>query len=181
MPFEADIDLLASQWRSKHNLVNFLASVLEIGTEQVLNSHSTVEVDLNVDVAGGAWLDRIGEVIGLPRPSITASTFGATFGFDDAGTGFEQSRFADIAAAETRVPLGDGVYRAFLKARIATVVSHPSLPAYRRSIVQIDPSATVTDNNDMTYTVDSDMTNIISIAETHGVLPVPVGVRRIDA
>ena len=173
----ASTDLLIGQWREATKLNRLIEVLLDIYNRENIIPRQRLEMMRNVDTAVGVWLDYIGERLGVQRPAITASVYQDTFGFDRAGVGFDQARFGDIEELEFKTPMGDSDFRRMVKARGHYVTSSGLLGEFVEAAREIDSTATVTDNLDMTATVTTARARLMELALEYNCLPKPVGVR----
>ena len=168
-------ELLIGQWQTAPRMRGITRIIVEM-RDQLHADISSVRDQLSVESAEGVWLDWIGLRVGLVRPSTTNPTLDVRFGFDEAGTGFDQAPFEGITANAEVYPLVDNVFRRLVVARAHTLFAATTLPDLRTAIQIIDPAATVTDNWDMTISVSTDYQGLIELADSLGCLPRPLGV-----
>ena len=180
---EAGTDLLISQWQNAFRLRTQIQIFLDIVKEEIIDPMNRLQLMKRIDTAEGIWLDYIGERLGIIRPWVAVSIMDdPRFGFDDAGTGFEQGRFADaISALNPRAPAGDRFFRNLLRARVITIRADGGIGDYLRSIREIDEMATIVDNHDMTVTITTTRQTDLEVAERVEAIAIPAGVRRIFA
>jgi Protein of unknown function (DUF2612) len=159
---ETALSRIAKQYEESENFKLYLLALLDyaVQIEQVISS---VELQLDIDIAEGINLDTIGEIVGISRiiPESVAFKF---FGFDDSipdGGIFGENGRRDIGARfrnEKELATGSSVledieYRYLIRAKI--VKNHSKgvgedLIKGLRYIYQTDTVA-VQDNYDMTF------------------------------
>ena len=176
MVMEASTDLLIQQWRNAPVLRGVVQIWLDVFTEQIETPRRQIALLQQVDQAYGIWLDWLGIRLGIARPSITASALDSTFGFDLAGVGFDQERFGDVWALETKTPLGDGDYRRLIRARGWYDYADATLYWLRMAAREIDPLVEITDNLDMTISIETGNFLLMDLARDFDCLPIPAGV-----
>ena len=175
---EATADLLIGQWKEAATLNRVVEIFLEVVQEEIVDAVNRLQLMGVIETAEGVWLDYIGERLGIIRPWILITT-DERFGFDDAGVGFDQARFADaISALEPRAPIGDMLFRQILKARRRLMRTGGGIGDYEAAIQELDSAASVVDNHDMTVTVTTTQQGNIEIAERVGAIVLPAGVGR---
>ena len=172
----ASTDLLIQQWRDKPTLRSIVQIWLDVHREQIEEPLARLALMHSLDDAVGVWLDYIGQRLGIGRPAVPSSHFEDVFGFDLAGEHFDEYRFADIEALEVLTPLGDSEYRMLIRARGWYIRSGGTLYWLKKSAQEIDRSATVTDNQDMTVTINTGEDVLMALALRHECLAVPVGI-----
>ena len=114
---ETKLRLLISQWENAPNLNALLKLITDYYDEQITDALNAMFRMLNVDTAEGVWLDFLAERWGLTRPSVLASTYSSTFGFDSAGVAFGEARMRDVQAREPLLPIDDQLFRKLIKAK----------------------------------------------------------------
>ena len=178
---EASTKLLIDQWRApRAPVLNAKIQIFLTAVQTfVLDAMDDMDRMRDLDEAEGVWLDRLGERIGMPRPSVVVQ--GEVFGFDSAGVGFDQARIRDEEPVQPQQPLGDALYRKLIRARGWTLLSYGNAEYFLRAVREIDPDATLTDNDDMTFTVTTGFDNDVKLADRVGALPRPAGVRMVVA
>jgi len=100
---------------------NFMATVngLCSVSVQIQNVLASLIPLFDVDVAVGAQLDVIGELVGFPR-SLQIAVSGIYFSWDDTSAdGWDFGIWQDPTSPGTLTVLPDDVYRNFIKAKIA--------------------------------------------------------------
>ena len=175
---EASPKLLIDQWAGASNLNGIVRSFVGEGQVQI-DALERMEEMRQVDTAEGVWLDYIGERVGLARPS--AEDYSRTFGFDDAGVGFDQGRMRDLGPVQPRTPIGDELYRRMIKARGWLLLGYGNAGYMRRAVREIDPAAIMTDLDDMSFRVTTTQRDEMLIGDKAGALPRPAGVRMVLA
>lgn len=139
----ADTGLLLSQWQQAARLKAVTDAFLGIAQTEIQSPLDRLAVEQNLDTAAGAWLDRLGERLGVVRPSAAVSD-ADIFGFDNAGEPFDAFPLADAERPVT-APIGDALFRRILRARIVAIHSDGTVGALKQSVAHIDPSAAVFD------------------------------------
>ena len=139
----ADTGLLLSQWRDAAALKAITDIWLQIAQDEIQTPMDRLATEQNLDTASGWWLDRLGERLGVVRPSAPTSD-ADEFGFDAAGKPFDGFPLSDAERPVT-APIGDPLYRRILRARIVALHSDGTRGALEQSLRQIDPFASVFD------------------------------------
>lgn len=170
------LQLLIGQWENAPNLTALLRLIMEYYDEQVTDVINYLHCSLNIDDAEGVWLDFLASRLNLVRPTVLASRYQATFGFDSAGEGFNEARIRDVAALEPLLPIDDLLFRKLIKSRIIAMSSVPSLPSLRKAVDHFDTDAGIRDNEDMTVSIASPQHAEIQIAHDADTLPKPAGI-----
>ena len=180
MAFVASTDLLVSQWGQALTLKAVIDIGLDVLREEIELPAQQLQRMMSLDTAEGVWLDLIGERLGLRRPYTVGDAVGVdsgeTFGYDSAGVGFDQARFADIASLEPQYPILDELYRKMIRARSVTVLSQGTVPSFFESVSYVDPNAIVKDLFDMSVVLRTDDSFCMDIALSSGALPLTGGV-----
>ena len=153
-----------------------VAEVTEALRADVLEGLRLLATMLDLDQSVGVWLDARGEQLGLPRPATTAPAMDPRWGFDDAGTGFDQVPFQGEPQNDAVFPLPDAVYRQFVKARALTVRGDGTCATFVRAVRMIDPGADVQDKRNRTVRIVTDRQQLLQLADTTGALPRVAGV-----
>lgn len=172
---DASTDLLIWQWRNSPNLTALVEIWLDVITENIETPLVALGEMRNLNTARGIWLDRIGERLGLLRPSAVAKP-DDYFGFDDAGLGFDRGRLTGNAENLPREPIGDELYRQLLRARGVALYAEGTLADFTRAARMIDAGAVVRGNDDMTMAITTGRTFEMQLADEVGALPRPAGV-----
>ncbi len=170
------LQLLISQWENAPNLQALIGMFLAYFDQEVTDSINYLHRSLDVDHAEGVWLDRLASRLNIVRPTVRASTYSATFGFDDAGAQFNQQRIRDVADREPLLPIDDILFRKLIKSKIVASYNQPSIRALRQAVDYFDVNAQIRDNYDMTVQVVSPLYVQIQIAHDAFALPKPAGV-----
>ena len=76
-------------------------------------------------------------------------------GFDMAGSPFDQAPFRGDVANDALYPLPDALYRRLVKARAIMVLGDGTIYTFSRAVREIDESAAVQDQRNMTVRVTS--------------------------
>ena len=168
--------VLLPQWQNSPRLRAVVTDVVEVLRDDGLDAFAAIERMRNLDDAEGVWLDYLGIRIGLPRPPTNDPTQDPRFGFGTAGEPFDQAPFRGSQANAAVFPLPDPVYRRFIRARAITITGDGTLADFVLAVRTIDEAATVTDNRDMTITVESVFHDLLSLADEHDALPRGAGV-----
>ena len=172
----ASTDLLIDQYQLPlAPQLNTMLGIFVSAAESQIEAMNEMERMRRVDEAIGVWLDRIGERIGLARPSVIDQ--GTAFGFDDSGVGFDQGRMRDDAIIQPRSPAGDALYRRLIKARAWAILGYGNAEYMRRAVREIDPTAILIDLDDMSFRVSTARGADILLADQVGALARPAGVR----
>ena len=175
---DASTDLLISQWVNSPRLVALIEIYLTVIKEGIEEPAIKLLGLQRFDIANGAFLDYLGDRIGLKRPSVEAATRSARVGFDLSGSAFDQAPFVDakLGDLEEREPAGDALYRRLLEARAIMLLSDGSAPLYLKALQAIDPAASLVDNHDMTATITTALEDDVTLARETGALQDPLGV-----
>ena len=179
MAIDASPELLIPQWSSAPNLNALIDTWLEILDEQILQPLEYLKSQRKIETAEGVWLYKIGERLGVSPPSVINRNPDDLFGFAVNNVGFDQGRIYDEDIILTRETVSDILFRAFLKARAITLLSHGDAPAFEKALSVIDPNAVMTDTHDMSFRVKTGLVEFITLADSSRVLPRPAGVRMI--
>ena len=174
------LDYLITQYRDSRRLRALIRAILNVSDQQILSVSDQLERCLNIDLASGYWLDRMGRLLGLKRPSILTAIYDDVIRFGVRGAGFGNFPFVQSEML-TREPLGDSDYRRLIKSRIITLRSGCTLVEYREALAYLDSTATVSDNLDLTYTVTTVNPILVVLAERYHALPATIGVTRLFA
>ena len=175
MAIEASTDLLISQWRFADNLRTIIQIHLDVKQEYLIGPLERTRELLQIDEADGVWLDWIGARLGLPRPW-AIGLLDDRWGFDNAGTPFDQGRLSNLPDIEARSPIADLLYRNLLKARSVALLSHGDVGSFRDAVEYIDADAVVVDGHDMSFTVTTARRDALELAGRVEAIPRPAGV-----
>ena len=170
------LEILLGQWQESPKMRAIVADVTEALRADVLEGLRLLATMLDIDQSVGVWLDARGEQLGLSRPSTTAPAMDPRWGFDLAGTGFDQVPFQGEPQNDSVFPLPDSVYRQFVKARALTVRSDGTHATFVRAVRMIDPSADVQDHRDRTIRIVTDRQQLLELADRVEALPRNAGV-----
>ncbi len=174
---DANVNLLLSQWQNSPQLKAVIQSFLDLAESHIQQPLAALANQRRIDTASGVWLDYIGGRLGVSRPLVTDSTVFARLGFTPAGVGFRQARFAGASpVSEPKVDLGDPAYRRLLRARAIYDLAYSDTLAVSLAAVEIDSAAVVTDNLDLTATIETNEVFLMQIALDAKAIPVPAGV-----
>ena len=173
---EAVSDLSLFQWNDASRIKGIVNIVLDLLREHVDTPRAYMATQTTIERAEGVWLDAIGVRLGLPRPSSTRGASDPRFGFDDAGTGFDQAPFSGSEENAARAPIGDELYRKLLRARSFALQSTGKPRDFRNAVLAVDPSASVQDKHNMTVRVVTSLGWQIELADEVSALGRPAGV-----
>ena len=173
---QSDLDLLIGQWQGSEKLGALIQVYRDIVVEDIIPAFETLRDMRKIESAVGVHLEYLGRRLGVGRPSTTDPSQDSRFGFDDAGTGFDQAPFRGARANDAVYPLPDAVYRQFLRARAITLLSDGSIEALKASIHAIDPGAAVQDRRNMTVRVVTDRRAFLELADDRDCLARNAGV-----
>ena len=168
----ASSSLLIGQWRNAVKLKALVDKFSAVLREQIEAPLDAVMGQRRIETARGYWLDCIGRTLGLGRPSVEDT--GTRFGYDSAGSGFDQAPFAGHAG---KAPLGDTAFRKLLRARAIAVSADGALDTFTRAVREIDPSAAVHVIAPMSLVCVTVATVLCELADAVGALPRTAGVR----
>lgn len=171
---EASASLLITQYRDSPNLKTFIGVLLAAVENKLMRATQEIERMRDIDSAEGVWLDYIGERMGVTRPLINSND--STFGFDLAGSGFNQDRIKDSVEFDSKVLSGDEIYRKILKARSVTYTGYSKISDLENSIQKIDSRALAFDNNNMGCRITTDDVATMKIAKNSNSLAITAGV-----
>ena len=174
-------NILIGQWQAAPKLRSVVADVLQPILDDSTTAVDRFQLMRDIDDAEGVWLDYLGRIVGLKRPSTTDPTQDRRFGFEDAGEQFDTAPFRGSIANLAVYPLPDSVFRRFVKARAVMVLGDGTLQTFRKAVLEVDPRATVVDNRDMTVTVTTGLRSFMELADEINALPRTAGVRIIYA
>lgn len=168
--------LSLGQWQGSPRLMGIidLIQAFHDGSGAALDA---IEAMQHIDRAEGVWLDWLGERVGIGRPAVSDPSQDTRLGFDEAGIGFDQAPFSRVGQNDDLYPMNDGLYRRMIKARGRTVLGDGTLYVFEQAVREIDPSATVTDNRDMTVDVVTADAEMLQLGDDLGALPRAAGVR----
>ena len=174
-------DLILPQYGFSTSLVTLIEALLLTLQTQLVGAIDSVESQLSIESAEGAWLDFIGTRIGLQRPHVSSTGVGY-FGFADDNVGFDQGPMWDLAAAlRDRVPVVDDQYRSLLRGRALSLRLGASVPD-----IEAVASATFTGggyveegSGTITLKVTENRVGLRQLATDLEIIPRPAGVELI--
>ena len=171
--------LLIQQWRDTPRMQALTEALLDVVDEHLVQPLAVMEDHTRMDTAEGAWLDYIGERLGIARPATNLTDY-AAFGFDGSGgVGFDQGPFATVVEAlSPRVPVGDEYYRVVLRMRSRALLADGSVPSLEGVVQQDFPEASYQDGGDMTATlhITDTRTQLLALLSAIDAWPKPSGV-----
>ena len=172
------LDLLIGQWRASPTITGLIRIFEGYAREEVEKPLETLALYRTIDGAEGVWLDRLGHRLGMPRPYTTEAGVDPRLAFEGVtgATGFDQAPFAGNVENEQTFPLGDALYRRFLKARAIVLLADGSFFLLCKAVWLVDPGATLRDNLDMSVRVNTDKRWVIELADSSRALPRAAGV-----
>ncbi len=170
----ATTDLFISQWQNSPRLRAVADIFLDVLDEYVQRPKNEIQKMLALNTAQGVWLDHLGERLGLARP--TAESSDSVFGFDESGSAFDRSRMSDVRALEPLAPIGDELYRRLIRAKIHALTGFSTIRDMQLSVAEIEHTAIVVDNHDMTGKVTTSLLADMQLADRVGALAKPAGV-----
>ena len=168
--------VLIGQWRASPK-IRAVIDIITNDRDTALAALDYIRKMGNVNTAEGIWLDILAARVGIQRPATTDPAADERFGFDQAGTGFDQAPYRGVAANDAVYPLPDALFRRLVRSRIVLLLGDGTLATFTRAVREIDPSATVQDLRDMTVRVVTSNRALIEIADTADALPRTAGVR----
>ena len=181
MPLEASSNLAIGQWSGSPRLRALIDAAIAALETEVMPSVERIQKMLRIDDAEGVWLDYLGLRLGIRRPATTDPATDPRFGFDMAGTPFDQRPFRGDAANDATYPVPDEVFRRMVRARALLVFGDGTFQTFARAVREIDPSAATQDRRDMTVRVVTDQRPFLQLAEEANALPRTAGVRIVYA
>lgn len=142
---------LLDQYRESMNLKALLRSLVDYPGQNVRDVFDSLRGRLDIDAMAGVQLDRIGDIIGRPRPLVLDfSESGDAFEFTDtvsgslAAKGFSSLDIPDqggrFVSNVTNATLGDRDYRFLLKAQIfanTTAATVEDIEQYGSTVLNI--------------------------------------------
>lgn len=149
-------DLISNQHADKTNFIATIQTLVQPLADISANL-LTLPGLLDVDVAVGDQLDKVGEWVGVSRNIDTIIT-GVYFAFDTLGVGFDQGNWYGPYNPVTGITsLPDDSYRTLIKSRIANNnwdgSTHAAALIWQQLFAGKPYTATITDNSNMTMTV----------------------------
>lgn len=115
---------LLDQYSASPKLRAFFQAILDIPAGELKEALETLFTRLSIDQSSGVQLDKIGEIVGRPRPPIdvTDGVFAFLDGENDSEKGFSGTRAQDIGGQFSGLSpltlMSDRDYRLLLKAVI---------------------------------------------------------------
>ena len=132
----------------------------------------------DIDTADGVWLDYVGFRLGIfTRPALPNDP-GIYFGFDLAGTGFDQANF--VSDSSDTLALDDADFRAFLKVIAQQLITDCTPENIRQSLLLFFDEVLIVDGQDMNMIVTiitSREFNIVQSVINSGIITKPAAVR----
>ena len=171
-------DLLIGQWRDAPMVSGMVEIITQYAQTEVDKPLQELERMRTLSGAEGVWLDYLGSRLGLPRPYATEAGIDERLAFEgvEGATGFGQAPFEGAVESEQTFPLGDDLYRRFLRSRAILLLADGSFDAFCRALWMVDPGATLRDNLDMTLRINTAVRWVVELADTTGALPRSAGV-----
>ena len=173
------LDLLIGQYDEPPRLRALIEGLLQLHQRELVEQLCRLENFSLVDLAEGVWLDRIGQRLGLYRPTDRSYRFLGFGRGEDRGT-FGEVPFHSTAGEISRSGISDPWYRSLLKGqgiRLRSGCSITDIEAVCAVVftgggwVEEDAAA-----GSITVTVVDFRAGFIPIAEASGVIPKPAGV-----
>lgn len=162
---------------SKGNIHDFIAGILQIVQEELVDASRAMELQSSVLTATGVNLDNIGARFQFPRPSFFGDVL-EHFGFDDAGTGFDLAPF--ITGRDVLEPVSDDLYRVLIQARGGQLRTDGTIPSLNSILVSAFGNGSYIDFGDMSVLVRIDgsfQSATIDEIVASGFITKPAGVR----
>lgn len=124
---------LLDQYQDSPNVINFIDAFTDV--TDLESAFNALQNRLSIDLMEGVNLDRIGFIVGQPRPYISTDD-DESFAFDGAGgLGFNEGVWRSSSyQPNVGNPVSDVEYRQFLKAAILRNYSNGSMPDIVRFI-----------------------------------------------
>ena len=176
MALEASSDLLIGQWLDSPRIRAMVESFLDLLRDQAIPATERLRAMHDLDEAEGVFLDALGKIIGLERPSTADPTLDRRWGFDLAGEPWDTVPYRGSAVSDAQYALPDSTYRRFLRAKVVLNGGDGTLATFTEAVRQIDPGAAVADGRKMSVTVTTTQEEIMTLADDIGALPRPAGV-----
>ena len=170
-------DTLLGQWQASPRFRAIVTDILQPILDNGLDVFRRIELMRDIDEAEGVWLDYLGVLVGVRRPATTDPTLDDRFGFTEAGEQFDVAPFRGSTANAAVYPLPDATFRRFVKARAIMVLGDGTIRTFTDAVHEIDGSAVVVDNRDMSVTITTAMRPLVELADNIGALPRTAGVR----
>ena len=176
---DASTDLLIGQWQSSPRLLSAISAPVGVVAQDAMPAFDALLQQWQIASAQGIWLDFLGLRLGIRRPDVHLPAVDNRFGFDSAGNPFDTQPFLGVSESDALYAMPDAQYRRIVLARGLTVTGPATFGRFRRAALILDPSATVTDNRNMTVTVRTTMQTLFEAADRLGALPRPATVELI--
>ena len=112
--------------------------VLQPIIDDAIAARDAIQLMQHIDHAVGVWLDYLGTRLGIERPATTDPAQDDRFGFDMAGSPFDQAPFRGDVANDAVYPLPDALYRRLVKARAIMVLGDGTIYTFSRAVREID-------------------------------------------
>jgi len=173
---ESSSELLIGQWEEAPRIRALIEVFHEIATDDILTGVDRLQDMRTIDLAEGIHLDRIGQRLGVGRPITTNPELDPRFGFGESGQSFDAVAFEGDPEFQSVFPIPDTVFRKLLKARAVTLLSAGEPASLLRSIHELDQTAVLIDNRDMTIDVFTNERDLIEIADQQGAIARNAGV-----
>ena len=164
-------NLIVSQYAQSDNLHNVAKKLNEVIQKEISDFFCNFEASMDIDKADLYFLDRIGDNLGYPRPSLPSGNFNY-FGFDENGTNFDQNPFY-YGVDSPLIPAGDDLYRKLLKCWVTKLFFDGSLSQLNYAIKTVFGNGFAIDHENLNITIvtfDTDNYLINAVKQTH-VLP----------
>ena len=168
--------ILIGQWQASPRLRGIVVDVLQPIIDDAIAARDAIQLMQHIDHAVGVWLDYLGTRLGIERPATTDPAQDDRFGFDMAGSPFDQAPFRGDVANDALYPLPDALYRRLVKARAIMVLGDGTIYTFSRAVREIDESAAVQDQRNMTVRVVTSRRRLLELADSIGALPRTAGV-----
>ena len=94
---------------------------------------------------------------------------------------FDQEPFRGDGANDAIYPLGDTIFRSFIRARAILVLGDGTIQTFTKAVKYIDPGAVVQDQRDMSVRVVTSVRELMELADNIGALPRTAGVKIVYA
>lgn len=176
MAIQTTVDRLIQQWDGAPRLRALAQLWLDTLRSEIDEPLAALQRQRSLETAEGVFLDRLGDLLGCPRPAVAADA-DDLFGFQGAGVPFDQGRLKDERGFGDPVePIADPLYRRLLRARRNTILGDGSVQALREAAAEIDSGASVEDGLDMTVTITTAEETPMTLAVACRAVGAPAGV-----